>query len=187
MTSDEEVKFARDLINISGYLTAFAKQLLGSARKSGSDDFVQTTLLKAWENRHQFRPGTNLKAWVFTILRNTIYSNNRIRHRLAFHAPEVIELLADDFKSIDKDQEWALFYKEVVTSMDELPVKWQDAITDVAVSGLTLKEASILRDVPIGTIKSRLFRGRKRLYELHKAKGVNHRGTEKEVRSYKYG
>jgi RNA polymerase sigma-70 factor (ECF subfamily) len=77
MSQDPE--FRRELISIIPNLRAFAASLSGSFDRA--DDLVQETLVKAWDKQHTFQPGTNLKAWLFTILRNEFYTQMRKKGR----------------------------------------------------------------------------------------------------------
>src|SRR5258705_7869829 len=73
--------FKEELLSLVPYLRAFARSLSG--RHEGADDLAQETLVKAWQSRSSFIPGTNLKAWLFTILRNQFYSDRRRAWRQA--------------------------------------------------------------------------------------------------------
>src|SRR5260221_3282492 len=72
---DEPDAFKSELLGLVPYLRAFARSLSG--RHEGADDLAQEALVKAWQSRSSFVPGTNLKAWLFTILRNQFYSERR--------------------------------------------------------------------------------------------------------------
>src|SRR3978361_475823 len=72
---DDGGDFKSELLGLIPFLRAFARSLCGS--QDGADDLAQETLVKAWQSRATFTPGTNLKAWLFTILRNQFYSDRR--------------------------------------------------------------------------------------------------------------
>lgn len=79
MTRDQELQFCKSLTALLPYSRGYARKLLGARHQYQSlyEDFVQTAMLKAWEKRYSFSSGTNLKAWLFAILRNTITSHHR--------------------------------------------------------------------------------------------------------------
>ena len=141
-------------------LRAFAISLCGSAALA--DDFVQETLLRAWSKSDSFEPGTNLRAWLFTILRNIYYSNYRKRSREVqdsdgTHARRVIVL---------GDQESHLDLEDFRQAMTKLPAEQREVLTLIGASGLSYEEAAVVCQVGIGTIKSRLSRARAKLVEL---------------------
>ena len=72
---DADSQFKADLLDLIPFLRAFARSLCGNQEMA--DDLAQETLVKAWQARNMFAPGTNLKAWLFTILRNQFYSDRR--------------------------------------------------------------------------------------------------------------
>lgn len=141
-------------------LRAFARTLARDAAQA--DDLVQETLLKAWSNRHRFEPGTNLRAWLFTILRNTFYSHHRKRRR------EVQDV--DDAHvgrlAVRPDQDHALAMRDFATALASLPEDQREALILVGAAGMAYEEAAEVCGVAVGTIKSRVSRARARLGDL---------------------
>jgi len=141
-------------------LRAFAISLCGSA--SLADDFVQETLLRAWSKSDSFEPGTNLRAWLFTILRNIYYSNYRKRAREVQDSDGVYARRL----TIPGDQESHLDLEDFRRAMATLPTQQREVLTLIGASGLSYEEAAAICGVEIGTIKSRLSRARTKLAEL---------------------
>lgn len=152
--------FKSDLLSAIPSLRAFAMSLAQNADKA--DDLVQETLVKAWDKQASFQPGTNLKAWVFTILRNEFYSQMRKRgrevqdsegimtERLAVHPSQHGSMDLDDFR----------------TALETLPEDQREAIILIGASGFSYEEAALICGVAVGTIKSRVSRARSRLQEI---------------------
>jgi RNA polymerase sigma-70 factor (ECF subfamily) len=142
------------------HLRAFAVSLSGSF--SLADDLVQETLLKAWSHAASFLPGTNLRAWLFTILRNCHYSFHRkYRHEIAdadgIYAAQV---------AVQPSQQAHLDMLDLRQALLKLPLEQREALVMVGAMGLSHEEAALICAVAPGTIKSRLSRGRVRLAEL---------------------
>jgi RNA polymerase sigma-70 factor, ECF subfamily len=141
-------------------LRAFAWSLCHNA--ADADDLVQDTLAKAWANRERFEAGTNLRAWLFTILRNTWYSAAAKRKR---------EVADEDGKhaaslSAEAAQDWAIEMDALREALDKLPPEHREAIVMVGAAGLSYEEAAEIAGCALGTIKSRVNRARNRLAEL---------------------
>jgi len=141
-------------------MRAFAMSLTRNA--SAADDLVQDAILKAWNNFDKFAEGTNLRAWLFTILRNTFYSDLRkAKHEVADADGAMAATLSE---KPDHDGRLALADFERV--FGELPVEQREALILVGATGLSYEEAAETCEVAVGTIKSRVARGRARLIEL---------------------
>ena len=152
--------FKDELILEINSLRAFAISLSGSV--SLADDLVQETLLRAWSKSDKFQPGTSLRAWLFTILRNIFYSNYRKRAREVqdsdgAYARRLV---------VAGDQESHVDLEDFRKALAELPAERREVLTLVGASGVSYEEAAAICDVEIGTIKSRLSRARSRLVEL---------------------
>ena len=152
-----------------------------------AEDLVQETYIKAFRHRDQFTPGTNLKAWLFRILTNTFI--NLYRRKAA--RPETTEL--DDVDesilyrhmrdvspgSASPDPEAELIdntlSSEVKEALEALPEKFRTTVL-LNVEGFSYKEIAQMLDIPIGTVMSRLHRGRKylqkRLYDVARDRGI---------------
>lgn len=141
-------------------LRAFARSLGRDA--AHADDLVQETLLKAWANRDSYAPGTNLRAWLFTILRNTFYSSHRKHRREVEDADgEHVGRLA-----VRPHQEHVLAMRDFETALATLPGDQREALILVGAAGLSYEEAAQICGVAVGTIKSRVSRARARLIDI---------------------
>jgi len=138
-------------------LRAFAISLSGNIDRA--DDLVQETLLRALANIHSFQPGTNMSAWLFTILRNLFYSEQRKRKREVEDADGVH---AGRLTSLP-EQEVRLELREFRTALDALPLSQREALVLVGAQNFTYEEAAVICGVAVGTVKSRVSRARGRL------------------------
>lgn len=141
-------------------LRAFALSLSGSTHKA--DDLVQDTLLKAWSNSDKFEPGTNIRAWLFTILRNTYFTLYRRQGREV----QDVDGVYSEKLSVDGGQEGALDLADFRAALAQLPEDQREVLILVGASGLSYEEAAEICGVAIGTIKSRMNRARTRLAQL---------------------
>lgn len=140
-------------------LRAFSRTFYRSA--SDADDLVQETLLKALANVHQFREGTQLRSWLFTIMRNTFCTRFRIARR-----QEHGELDSNSLKaSVQPDQEWHLRGHEFEAAYRHLPEHYRTVFEYVLLEGRSYEQAAEHFRCPVGTIKSRVNRARSRLAE----------------------
>lgn len=149
--------FQADLIAAVPHLRRFALSLTRDGVES--EDLVQFTLLKAWENRERFQPGTRLKAWLFTILRNG-HLNVRMKYRREVPDPEGSH--AAGLASL-ADQEHRLAVHDVQEALARLEPAQREALLLVAVEDLTYEAAAARIGCPPGTVKSRVSRARERL------------------------
>jgi RNA polymerase sigma-70 factor, ECF subfamily len=153
-------QFRDDLIAAIPGLRAFGISL--TSRSDRADDLVQETLMKAWKHHESFEPGTNIKAWLYTILRNEFYTQLRKRSR------EVED--ADGYYSgrvaMHAEQHGHLDMADLKTALQQLPEDQREAIILVGASGFSYEEAAEICSVAIGTIKSRVNRARHKLGEL---------------------
>jgi len=141
-------------------LRAFACSL--TQNSADADDLVQDAVIKAWRKFHLFEEGTNLQAWLFTILRNTFYSDlRRLRRESVGRLDDAARLLSEK-----PQHDSRLGMRDFNRAFSLLPPEQREALTLVGASGLTYEDAANMCNVPIGTIKSRLNRGRARLHEL---------------------
>ncbi|MEL6563862.1 MAG: RNA polymerase sigma factor [Pseudomonadota bacterium] len=143
-----------------GPMRAFAISL--TRNSALADDMVQDALVKAWSNIDSFQPGTNMRAWLFTILRNTYYSHHRKRRREVEDTEG--ELSAGLAQKPDHDGR--LQMRDFHTAFDQLPEEQREALVLVGAGGFSYDEAAETCGVAVGTIKSRVNRGRVRLVEL---------------------
>jgi RNA polymerase sigma-70 factor (ECF subfamily) len=154
------VSFRNELLAEIKNLRAFAISLSGSV--SVADDLVQEALLRAWSKSDRFQPGTNLRAWLFTILRNIYYSNYRKRAREVQDSDGVYARRL----TLPGDQESHLDLEDFRRAMTKLPAEQREVLTLIGANGLSYEEAAAICEVEIGTIKSRLSRARSKLVEL---------------------
>ena len=141
-------------------LRAFALSLTGNGDRA--DDLVQEAVLKAWGNLHRFQNGTNLQAWLFTILRNHFYSEHRKRHR---EIEDVEGMYAATLISIP-DQDARLALRDFHEALLRLPLEQREALILVGAQGFSYEEAAVICGCAMGTIKSRISRARNLLATL---------------------
>lgn len=141
-------------------LRAFARSLCGDRVRA--DDLVQETVARALANRDKFTPGTNLNAWLVTILRNHFYSEGRKRRREVEDADGQFAGTLADLPSQEGHLEMADFLKALSTLADEQ----REALILVGASGFSYEDAAEICGVRVGTIKSRVSRARVRLLEI---------------------
>lgn len=152
--------FHTDLAEALPALRAFARSLVRDGALA--DDLVQETMLKAWSARDRYTPGTNLRAWLFTILRNDYYSRLRKKRREVEDADGAHAARL----AVAPSQEHALALADVAAALAALPPEQREAVVLVGAAGLSYDEAAEICGVAVGTIKSRVNRGRTRLAEL---------------------
>ena len=139
---------------------AFAWSL--SHNSSDADDLVQETLIKAWSHRDKFEPGTNLRAWLFTILRNTYYTAVlRRRREVRDETGEYAGMLRTP-----ATQDWSVAMHSLQDALQKLPPEHREALILVGAAGLSYEEAAEICGCALGTIKSRVNRARARLLKL---------------------
>lgn len=141
-------------------LRAFALSLTRNG--ATADDMVQDTVVKAWTNIEKFKPGTNMRAWLFTILRNTYYSSRRKAKR---EVADVDGVFAKTL-SVKPEHDGRLQMSDFKQAFEQLPDEQREALILVGASGFSYEEAAQMCGVAIGTIKSRANRGRAHLAEL---------------------
>jgi len=149
--------FRRDLLAAIPKLRAFALSLASHA--DHADDLVQETLMKACNHQDSFQPGTNIKAWLFTILRNEYFSQLRKRKR------EVEDANGEYAGSVmtPGGQESQLDMADLRIALQQLPADQREAVVLVGASGFSYQEVAEICAVPVGTVKSRVNRARNKL------------------------
>jgi RNA polymerase sigma-70 factor (ECF subfamily) len=141
-------------------LRFFAMSLTNMSDRA--DDLVQDTLIKAWAASDKFQMGSSIRAWLFTIMRNTFYSNYRKARR---------EVQDTDGEQASKmishpEQGGRLDLEDLKIALAQLSEEQREAILLVGASGISYEEAAAICDCAVGTIKSRVSRARQRLMEL---------------------
>jgi len=152
--------FKSELLALIPFLRAFARSLCGN--HDSADDLAQETLVKAWQSRATFAPGTNLKAWLFTILRNQFYSDRRRAWRQTPWDQEAAERLP----GTSQDQGWSADLSDTARALRQLPDEQREALILVGAGGFSYADAAAICHCAVGTVKSRVARARKALMEI---------------------
>ena len=152
--------FERELLAAAPFMRAFARSLCRDPEQA--EDIAQETILKAWQCRSQFQPGTNLRAWLSTILRNRYYSGQRrLKWRAEFDADAIERtLMAPDDPSVNVELE------DVRRALAMLPPFQREALILVGAGGLSYDEVAQIVGCPVGTVKSRVRRARDELESI---------------------
>jgi len=199
---DKSVLKSMDRSEFKDVVISYLDGLYGLAysmtrHRADAEDLVQETVLKAYRSFASFERGTNVRAWLFKILRNTFVSDYRKKKR----EPEKVSIDADENFSfytqasqkvsvegaealkavIDRENLEAFFGDEIVKAIDLLPDEFREAILLCDIQDLRYGEMAQILDVPIGTVRSRLARGRgmlqKLLWEYAERHGLMGRGS----------
>jgi RNA polymerase sigma-70 factor, ECF subfamily len=158
-------------------LRAFAISLCGSIDRA--DDLVQDTILRALSHIDRFERGTNLNAWLFTILRNLFHSEYRKRRR-ELEDPD--GSYAGRLK-VHPEQGARLDFEDFRAALAKLPADQREALLLIGASGFSYEEAASICDCAVGTIKSRVNRARSRLAILLAVNGVEDLGPDRTIRA----
>lgn len=158
-------------------LRAFAISLSGNVDRA--DDLVQETMLRALANIHSFQPGTNMSAWLFTILRNLFRSEYRKRRR---EVEDADGSYADSLKS-QPEQSGRVEFEEFRTALAKLPPDQREALILVGASGFSYEETAEICGCAVGTIKSRVNRARGRLAQILAIESADDFGPDRETRA----
>ena len=162
-TDQKRESFEKEALVHLDVLYRVALRLTGNP--SDADDLVQETMLKAYRSWDQYQQGTNAKAWLLTILRHAFINEYRRRTR----HPETVDVDAIEpfavFSDVqDEDPQGAFFDKivddQVLKAIDQLPVVFRETLVLSDVEGMSYQEIADILKVPVGTVKSRLFRAR---------------------------
>ena len=155
-----DADFKAELAAVIPHLRAFGRSLSGN--RDLADDLVQETLLKAWAARARFQAGTNMRAWTFIILRNHYLSQMR---RSRFRG-EWDDLTADRLLAAPAGQDKHIELADMQRALLQLPQPQREALILVGAGGFAYEEAAEICGVAVGTIKSRVARGRAALEQL---------------------
>jgi RNA polymerase sigma-70 factor, ECF subfamily len=158
-------------------LRAFAISLCGNVDRA--DDLVQETLLRALANIDSFQPGTNMSAWLFTILRNHFRSEYRKRRR---EVEDTDGSYAETLKS-QPEQMGRVEFEEFREALAKLAPDQREALILVGASGFSYEEAASICNCAVGTIKSRVNRARTRLAEQLAIDGADDFGPDRTMRA----
>jgi RNA polymerase sigma-70 factor (ECF subfamily) len=158
--ADDDAQFKNDLLELIPFLRAFARSLCGN--QETADDLAQETLVKAWQARDMFAPGTNLKAWLFTILRNQFYSDRRRAWRQAPWDQDAAERIPGSAG----EQAWAAELSDTTRALSCLSDEQREALILVGAGGFSYEDAAQICNCAVGTVKSRVARARKSLIAI---------------------
>jgi RNA polymerase sigma-70 factor (ECF subfamily) len=158
-------------------LRAFAISLCGNVDRA--DDLVQEALLRAWANLGSFEPGTNMSAWLFTILRNLFRSEYRKRRR---EVEDADGSYAEQLTSLP-EQSSRLEIDEFREALKLLPPEQRESLILVGASGFSYEEAAHICGCAVGTIKSRVNRARSRLAEILSIEDASDFGPDRQTRA----
>ena len=171
LNAADEAAFKRELVGLIPHLRAFARTLAGDA--AAADDLAQDAMMKAWDARSSFQPGTNMKAWTFMILRNQFYSEKRRSWRSTQLDQEAAErtLVATD------DPSSPLALDELRQALGALPDEQREALILVGAGGFAYEEAAEICRCAVGTVKSRVSRARRALHGILESGGYIRDGS----------
>jgi RNA polymerase sigma-70 factor, ECF subfamily len=185
LSEDDKQRFRDEALPLLDSLYGAALRM--TRNPSDAEDLVQETMLRAYRSFDRFEPGTNLKAWLFRILTNAYINTYRKRQR------EPQKVSADEVEDFDFYQELkdhspqfiqtpenivldSLVDSDILEAIEELPEQFRLAVVLSDIEGFTYAEMAEIMDVPMGTVMSRLHRGRKalqqRLLEVAKDRGI---------------
>ena len=158
MLSDEDrarskAEITSDVVRIIPALRTYARSL---TRGDDYEDLVQETLTKALANTDKYRPGTNLRAWLFTIMRNTFYTNVSRRARERTGTADCVSGLA----TVPPTQEWNVRGSEIMRAVAQLPDQYREMLILVVMLGESYETSAQICNCAVGTVKSRVNRAR---------------------------
>lgn len=185
LSAEDKKRFQEEALPLLDSLYAAALRM--TRNPSDAEDLVQEAMMRAYRAFNRFEPGTNLKAWLFRILTNAYINTYRKKQRepMKVSQDEVEEF--DLYRELkDHDPEWSvtpetivldgLVDTDIVQAIDDLPEQFRLAVVLSDVEGFSYAEMAEIMDVPMGTVMSRLHRGRKalqkRLWELAQDRGI---------------
>ncbi len=152
--------FRNEMIALIPSLRAFARGLCGN--RELADDLAQDAMMRAWAARDSYTMGTNFRAWMFMILRNQFYTTMRKNSRMSSWDPEAAERLLVEAAP----QQHAIHLTDVEKALQKLPNEQREILLLVGAGGASYEEAAQITGCAIGTVKSRLARGRQALAAL---------------------
>ena len=164
----DRVRFEEEALELSDQVYRVARRLVGSREEA--EDLMQETYARAFRSWRSYTPGTNLRAWLLRILTNLNIDRGRRRQR----APEMQPLEEGDYFLYNKLEEGSreprsehdlvvdrLSQDDVVAALSAVPHDFRDVLVLVDIGDFTYQDAAQILDIPIGTVMSRLHRGRR--------------------------
>lgn len=161
--------FTENVVDLVPKLRAYARAL--SRDVSDADDLVQETLTKALRYHDRFTPGTLLRAWLFTIMRNTHFTAVKKRTR---ERPGLADCVAESV-TVEPVHDTIIAYKETLAAIERLPLQYRETLVLVVVLGESYESAAVLCNCAVGTIKSRVNRARRMIIDDLSARGIQQR------------
>jgi RNA polymerase sigma-70 factor (ECF subfamily) len=173
----DDKDFRDQLVAIIPSLRAFARGLCGT--RDMADDMVQDAMTRAWAARQSYAAGSNFRAWMFMILRNHYYTTLRKNARMVSWDPEVAERVL----VAGPTQQDGLNVQDVQKALLKLPAEQREVLLLIGANGVSYEEAADIMGCAIGTIKSRLARGRVALTALIDGPAYKDEPSKKRPRS----
>jgi len=159
MDQQAEGTIVPDVLELIPSLRAYARSLCKNA--ADADDLVQDTLVKALGNIDKFEEGSRLRAWLFTIMRNTFFTSVKIKTREAPAGEDCVSSMPIS----PPTQEWYVRGQELMAAVDRLPSHYREMLILVVMLGESYETAAEICDCAIGTVKSRVNRARQMVIE----------------------
>jgi len=160
----EANQFLKEYRTLENRLYAFAMKLTRSS--SDADDLMQETVVRAYDNRDRFQVGTNFKSWSTTIMRNTFINNYRSKRRRNLVDGSLEEhSYATESRAVPNDCESTLMMEELSQLLDQVKPKYRTPFL-MHYKGYEYQEIAAEMNIPIGTVKSRLYTARQQLSKL---------------------
>lgn len=175
MSQQTDQRFQQGLLAAIPNIRAFAISLCKNPQMA--NDLVQETLLKAWANREKFQDGSSLKAWLFTILRNTYFSDFRRARREV----QDVDGAAAATLSTHPEQPGHMDMVDFRRNLEQIPDDQREALILVGAEGFSYEEAAEICGCAIGTVKSRVNRARVRLSALMNVGDVTDFGPDRPI------
>jgi RNA polymerase sigma-70 factor (ECF subfamily) len=164
--ASEPISFYDEIVSLIPYLRGFARSL--SRDRHEAEDLAQETLTRAWQARKSYEPGTNMRAWLFKILRNSYYSNGRRMRRQTPWSDQAAERILVS----DGAQHASMDLIDLHRAMSTLPDEQREALILVGAGGIAYHEAAQICGCAVGTIKSRVARARRAIIAALDGSGV---------------